>query len=192
MKKTTILAYLMLFFLSIQAGHAYSQNQNSDSPNANNINNSLNKFVGTWQWTNVTDTLKIVLKKENALMPMLDNVHLDIIIGFYLYKKGDTVIENSINYSNTKFSDEYYTIMGTNNNQNDTLEARIKEKFSNNTLKRSFLSLIIDSNHKRLEWKLGPMERKMVFTKKVGTHSQSKFTLPNKSLPKKLTLFKVE
>ncbi|WP_447641919.1 MULTISPECIES: DUF6705 family protein [Chitinophagaceae] len=127
MKKTPTLAYLMLFFLSIQAGSAHSQNQHSDSPNANNINNSLNKFVGMWQWANAADTLKIVLKKENALMPMLDNVHLDIIIGFYQYKKGDVIVENTLKYANTDFADYYYSISGSNSRESDTLNARIRK-----------------------------------------------------------------
>ena len=65
-------------------------------PDGNITNNSLDKFIGTWVWINGTDTLKIVLKKENILLPFPENSRADFIIGFHIFKQGNDIVESSI------------------------------------------------------------------------------------------------
>lgn len=43
--------------------------------------------VGTWQWANATNTVRIILKKENILMPFPENFHMDHGWFSYLQKR---------------------------------------------------------------------------------------------------------
>lgn len=108
-------------------------------------------------------------------MAMLNNVQVDLILGFYLYKKGNTIIENTLKYCNTNFSDNHFSISGSNC-RNDTLGVRIK-RLSNDNITIN-LSLIIINKGKQLKWKLMPTESKFIFNKKDDKQSKSKCVLP--------------
>lgn len=86
--------------------------QQHDPPQAgdNFIDPALDKFVGTWIWSSGTDTVKIILKKENIQFSG-DSYRGDRIIGFHLYKRGTTIVESSIAHQNTNWAANKTTIL---------------------------------------------------------------------------------
>jgi hypothetical protein len=144
---------LLIFFAVVFSNRIIAQTLILPQPNGNITNSSLDKFVGTWMWTNGTDTLKIVFKKENILVPFLENSRADLLIGFHIYKQGTTVIESSIANSNTSFSDNLFTIIGGNRVGIDNLDIRcdIKDSAKN---KVGALKLTMNTSQNQLFWTL--------------------------------------
>ncbi len=60
----------------------------------------LNKFAGTWTYTQGTDTVILKLKKENIFFNFGGGFTMDVISGCYSYKKGKQLIENNLPYFN--------------------------------------------------------------------------------------------
>lgn len=149
MKKITIIGIVFLISCSTIA-----QMPTPPQPNGNITNNSLDKFIGTWMWNSGTDTLKLVLKKENILLPFPENSRADAIIGFHIFKQGNKIVESSINHVNTNFSDKYFTILGGNtvgiDNPNEIV-CRIHNIEKN---KLGELKLVINSSLNQLSWSL--------------------------------------
>ena len=123
-------------------------------PHGNITNASLDKFIGTWVWNSGTETLTIVLKKENVLLPFLENSRSDMIIGFHMFKQGDTIVESSISYVSTNYSDNHSTITGVNvvgiDNPNELI-CSITNIAKN---KSGDLKLVINSSLNQLTWTL--------------------------------------
>lgn len=109
-------------------------------------------------WNSGTDTLKLVLKKENILLPFPENSRADAIIGFHIFKQGNKIVESSINHINTNFSDKYFTILGGNavgiDNPNE-IGCTIHNIEKN---KRGKLILVINSSQNQLSWFLSNRE----------------------------------
>lgn len=149
MKKIIIVAVAVLI-----SCRTIAQMPTPPQPNGNITNSSLDKFIGTWMWTNGTDTIKIVLKKENILLPFPENSRADAIVGFHIFKQGNNIVESSISYVNTNYSDKYSTILGGNSvgigNPNE-IECSIKNIAKN---KIGQLKLVINSSHNQLSWTL--------------------------------------
>jgi hypothetical protein len=148
MKKIIIVA-LAVFISSI----TIAQMPTPPQSNGNITNSSLDKFIGTWMWNNGADTLKIVLKKENILLPFLENSRVDMLIGFHIYKQGNSVIESSISNYNSSYSDNQYTILGGNRVGIDNLDINcaIKDNAKN---KIGDLKLTINTSQNQLLWTL--------------------------------------
>jgi hypothetical protein len=123
-------------------------------PNGNIINASIDKFIGTWVWSNGTETLTLVLKKENILLPFLKNSRSDMIIGFHKFEQGNTIVESSISYVNTNYSDNHSTITGVNvvgvDNPNELICSIVN--IAKN--KSGDLKLVINSSLNQLTWTL--------------------------------------
>lgn len=140
-------------FAVIMAGNIIAQQPTPPQPNGNIINPSLDKFVGTWVWVSGNDTLRIILKKENILLPFPENSRADLLIGFHIYKKGNTVIESSISNSSSSYIDKQYTILGGNRAgiDNSEITCSIKNLSKN---KSGELKLSINSSNSQLSWNL--------------------------------------
>lgn len=145
--------------------------QTIPQPNGNIINQTLQKFEGTWLWTNGTDTVKLFLKKDNILLAVPANSRADALIGFHLYKKGNTIVENYLPYSTTVFADKRNSILGGNTDGNDIFNGTIKDSAKQ---KRGVLTLTLNNSHTQMTWKLENKEGiKIAATYDYG------FTLPN-------------
>lgn len=148
--KTVLMLFCGLFVSSI----SIAQMPTPPQPNGNITNLNLDKFVGTWLWTNGVDTLKIILKKENILLPFPENSRADFIIGFHIFKQGNKIVESSISYVNTNYSDKYSTILGGNSvgigNPNE-IDCSIKNIAKN---KLGQLKLVINSSLNQMSWSL--------------------------------------
>lgn len=57
------------------------------TPNANNTNNDINKFIGTWDWSSGGESLKLIFKKENILLPIDGNVESDVLLRVHKFIK---------------------------------------------------------------------------------------------------------
>jgi hypothetical protein len=145
--------------------------------NTNVINNSLDKFVGTWVWQSGTETVKIILKRDNILMPSPENYRMDAIIGFHIYTKGTQVVESSISYANTLFIDKHSTILGSNTNGNNILGCTIQ---GNTRSKLARLTLTLNTTQTQLKWVLTNTEG----IKIIGYNDYSS------TLPRSITLTK--
>jgi hypothetical protein len=73
---------------------------------------NLDKFVGTWQWISGTDTVKIVLAKQNIYMPApMDNT-IETLVGWHRYVKNGIEVESSLQYLNSTFNSGHHTLFG--------------------------------------------------------------------------------
>ncbi|MEJ7823030.1 MAG: DUF6705 family protein [Chitinophagaceae bacterium] len=150
MKQSIIIIAIFTFsIIKIQA--------QTPKPGEYRINNSLLKFEGSWIWFNGTDTLKLVLKKEKLHQPpgFAFNFYFDAIVGWYLYKKGNIIIENSLSFANTSYYDGHSSILGGNKNGKETLEGNIKDSKKN---KFAAITLTLNASHTSLHWKLNNNE----------------------------------
>jgi hypothetical protein len=123
-------------------------------PNGNITNSSIDKFIGTGVWSNGTETLTLVLKKENILLHFPENSRAESIIGFHKFEQGNTIVESSISYVNTNFSDKHYTIIGGNRDGFDNpneITCKIKNIAKN---KSGDLKLVMNSSLNQLSWTL--------------------------------------
>lgn len=89
------------------------QAQNTYPQDGDNItNNNLDKFVGTWNWSGNGKSFQLILKKENVLLPMGNNIKADMLYGFHKYTQNNIVVENSTQYSNTSYTSKKHTVSG--------------------------------------------------------------------------------
>ena len=113
-------------------------------------NNTMGAFHGTWQWVDGTDTVKIFLATKKVYYPISGGFYMDNLVGWHMYKNGNTIIESSYpNINNIGLS----TFLGGNDNiPNDskcfgTLKDIIKNK-------EGALKLNLNTAQNQLTWKL--------------------------------------
>ena len=118
MKKIII---TIIIFLCVITNCIAQDGLPNDGDNITNVN--INKFIGTWYWSNGIESLKIVLNKENVLLPFGKNIRADALYGFHIYTKNGIIVENSIDYINTTYKDKKHTLyaIGGYENQSNTL-----------------------------------------------------------------------
>ena len=100
---------ILLIILAIFAFNMNKSQTLDITPNASNLNSNINKFVGTWIWTNGTESLVLIFKKENILLPLEGNIRADVLYGFHQYKVNNIVIESSTQYSNSNYTNKHGT-----------------------------------------------------------------------------------
>jgi hypothetical protein len=109
-----------------------AKSQNYPQPNTNHTDPHLDKFVGTWQWQNGNSSLKLILKKENALMPFPENYFSDVMIGFHKFISNGSVIEDFSTFNTTNFSNKKWSIFaGTDSNNSNLLTGGIEHASKN-------------------------------------------------------------
>ena len=88
------------------------------APGSNVTNNYINKFEGTWQWINGSDTLILRLMKKNETFT---NYSADVLLGTHKYVKNSVTIEDVLykfdsiayNYKNSSLMLSWYQNMDT-------------------------------------------------------------------------------
>ena len=101
MKKiTTIFALFALFSCKAQQiiVPLGSDNDALDSPNyyIKDVNSLLDKYVGTWKYTNSNTEVTIVLKKEIHYATSNNTYYEDLLVGEYQYVKDGIIIVNTL------------------------------------------------------------------------------------------------
>lgn len=102
--KITFILISSLFIFNCKAQNSYPQDGD------NIINNNLDKFVGIWNWSDGTESLQLILKKENILLPIGNNIRADALYGFHKYVKNNTIIEGSTEYMATTYTQKKSTL----------------------------------------------------------------------------------
>ncbi|WP_407498220.1 DUF6705 family protein [Elizabethkingia anophelis] len=141
--KNLILVFSLLVYTSM-----YTQIKNV-SPGANNFNNDLNKFIGTWSWISGNDSVVLVLNKENTRpVPTMD-IKTDLIYGFHKFIDNGVLKEDSTPFSKTKYNDKKFTVsaMNTTTNGNVLIGSLIHTSKNKNV---KFEMQYIDSTHLKL------------------------------------------
>lgn len=118
------------------------------TPNAQNINHNIDKFVGTWIWANGNESLVLIFKKENILLPLEGNIRADILYGFHQYAKNNTVLESSTQYLNTTYTTKKSTLLGGSFDDHNKISGSIQHKTKNKSVK--FEIDYVDANHIKL------------------------------------------
>lgn len=107
-KKSIKTIFVLLIIMSIKV---MSQTLNTN-PGANNLNANLDKYVGTWKWEENNTSFIIIFKKENIILPPINkNVRADILYGFHKFVNNNSIIENSLDFSNTTYDNKKSSIL---------------------------------------------------------------------------------
>ncbi|WP_312171233.1 DUF6705 family protein [Chryseobacterium sp.] len=141
--KNIIYLIFALFMVNINAQNTLPQSgDNILDPNAD-------KFMGTWKWQNGNNSLTIIMKKENVLVPFPENVHADWVIGFHKFVNNGAVIEDSTMFSNANYNDKKNSIVaGSKNGFPNILHGGIYHKSKNKFVE--FEIEYIDATHIKL------------------------------------------
>lgn len=127
--KTLIKIYLLLaglLFMNINA-------QNFPQEGDNIKNKHLDKFAGTWVWTNGEDSFTIILKKDNVKFIPTMELYGDVLYGVHKYVKNGKEIENFIQYKDTSYNDGKWSLLGGMEGKNiyDKIEISVKPPIRN-------------------------------------------------------------
>lgn len=101
--KTTLILITILIFSNCKSQTSLPQDGD------NLLNDNINKFIGTWNWSSGGSSLQLVFKKENILLPVGNNVRTDILYGFHKYIQNNINIEDSTQFINTSYQDKKST-----------------------------------------------------------------------------------
>lgn len=99
--KNNIYYMIMLFIITLSSCKAQIVNIDNEIynriPNVyyKDINNQLDRYVGTWLYTNGATSLKIIIQKKHYAFNPSNNFYEDLLIGEYQY------IENGVEIVNT-------------------------------------------------------------------------------------------
>lgn len=141
--KNVIFLIFALFMITIKAQNALPQ------PGDNILDSHADKFMGTWKWQDGSNSLTLIMKKENILLPFPDNVHADWVIGFHKFVSNGSTSEDTTMYSNTNYIDKKNTIVaGSKNGFPNILNGGIYHKSKNKFVE--FEIEYIDATHIKL------------------------------------------
>ena len=108
---------ILLIFLLVLTGRNNIQSQTQ-------YDTSLTKFVGTWEWTYLTDTVTIILRKEITALP--SGLNNEVFVGWHKYVHNEQVIQSLLQYVGLSFdnssvplgNDLLVTLYGFSKSQN--------------------------------------------------------------------------
>jgi hypothetical protein len=124
-----------IFFLLLITNSLNCMAQLSPHPvGSYTTNGLLDKFVGTWMWTSGTDTMTVVLQKQKIHYPSPFDYDIDQIVGWHRYVKAGVLMESSLQYVGTPFSNGHSTLLGWTENKSRlrlTFDDLSKQKHSN-------------------------------------------------------------
>lgn len=125
--------------------------QNTPRSGSNLSNHGLDKFSGSWISINNTDTIQLVLKRENITLPISVGVTADVLVGYYRYSKANVVIHDDLKRINDNYNGMHTPfLIGLNQQGYD-----INGSFMDFEKKKTFsVSLILDEASKTLKLRL--------------------------------------
>jgi hypothetical protein len=131
----------------------------------------IDRFKGTWQWVDGSDTLTICLQKQIAKHP-LKNVYMEIAVGWHRYVKGGIMIESTLD----SVGDHYYTntwsLAGIPNSNDELVLPVTKDKTLNKIYE---VNLKISPSNTSVVWK--SRDRPGIYWQATG---YNQFTLPRR------------
>ncbi|SUX46137.1 DUF6705 family protein [Chryseobacterium indoltheticum] len=110
---------------------------------------SIDRFIGTWEGNNNGKTLKLILKKEKIRDPNT-GICYDLIFGFHKLIENGVETENSVQFDNTNYLNGKSTILGTTNtNNNSHLHLSVTHLSKNKNI--NIIISYIDSEHLKID-----------------------------------------
>ena len=103
-KTVKIIIVSILYLATLNCNAQYKSKEFAEGDNY--LNSNLDKFVGTWKYSNSNQSLIIIFKKENIKLPVQNNVRADALIGFHKFVNKGYIIEDTTIYSNTNYADK--------------------------------------------------------------------------------------
>jgi hypothetical protein len=103
MKKVFILI-ILLSLISLRLSARFPE------PGEYKQNPEIGKYVGTWEWANGTDTIRIIIKKMKLQtdIPNRDGQRIiyyrDFAVGWHIYIKNGVVVESIMDKANMQFA----------------------------------------------------------------------------------------
>jgi hypothetical protein len=145
------------------------------------IDTTMTAFHGTWQWASNTDTVRLVLKTKKVYFPISGGFYMDCLVGWHIYKQGNTVVESSLQYVNNV---NRSTLLGGSSPEfPDKVENATFRDITKNKDVELFLTLNAAQN--QLTWRLA-MSRGMRAYAQGHTVPPPGFTLPTNIVLTKL------
>lgn len=142
------------------------------APGSYITNNTMGAYHGTWQWVSGSDTVKLFLNTQKVWIDYAGGFYLDCLVGWHLYKKGNTVIESS--YSNINNGNTYTFLGGNENGPINKAEGTLNDLTKH---KEVHLNLVLNSAQNQLTWKLTELQGMRI--RVAGSPPlQDGFTLP--------------
>nr|WP_314494121.1 DUF6705 family protein [uncultured Chryseobacterium sp.] len=118
------------------------------TPGSNNLNNNINKFIGTWNWSEGGKSFQLILKKESIKLPMTGNVRGEMLYGFHKYVDNNAVIENSTQFAGTTYLDKKSTVLGSSYDNPNIIKGNIQHIAKNKGV--NMIIEYIDATHIKL------------------------------------------
>lgn len=126
------------------------------APGSNIINNNINKFEGTWQWVNGSDTLILRLKKLNT---SFDSYTEDVLMGVHKYVKNGSIIEDALNkFDSITISFKKRTVLLYQNQGDDTSKVMGSLKDLTKNKRNNLLLQYVDGAPPTIIWHLETAE----------------------------------
>lgn len=171
--KTKVL--LLIIFL------AFNKRINAQTAGSYITNTTMGAFHGTWQWVNGSDTVKIYLETKKVYCDVNGGFYWDELVGWHLYKKGSSIIQNTIPYINNVSQAAFFA--GNEGRPYGVAWGTLKDITKN---KSGEVILTLNAAQNQLTWKLDISPGIKVFVPGVSPTPQRGFTLPENMLLIKL------
>ncbi|SUX46135.1 DUF6705 family protein [Chryseobacterium indoltheticum] len=113
-----------------------------------NPDNSIDKFIGTWEGNSNGKSITFILEKEKIIRK--NSSCMDAIIGFHKFIDNGLEIENYLQFAHTLYSDGKSTTLGGTENSNTNLAFLLIDHKSKNKVVKAFISYI-DATHLKID-----------------------------------------
>jgi hypothetical protein len=145
-------------------------------------NTTMGAFHGTWQWVSGVDTVRLYLMTKKVFFNANGGFHWDRLVSWQIYKHGDNVIENTLQYMNNG-DYNYCSMWGGNNDRPINVVGGTYLDFTKK--KYGDLTLVLNAAQNELTWKLTNSEGVRVRRPTDPPYDWG-FTLPKDMVLKKL------
>lgn len=113
------------------------------------INSTMSGFHGTWRWVQGFDTVRIFLDTKGVFFDSNGGYHSDMLIGWHIYKRGNSIVESSFSSINIVNGS---TIMGSNESNTSNVVAGYFEDLSKR--RAGEIKLTLDATATQITWEL--------------------------------------
>ena len=166
----------------------YTANYNDlDNIYFKDVNNTFNKFMGTWEYTDGTNYLKVVITKITKLNTTYPNGQIqfrDILVASYLYKYNGVIVYNTIppvipnpntryNYIDGHIIENSNKVSLDNNESSTTTCPRTKNAEVNLTK-----LLTLSGQPQKIKWERVDLRESQGFGCDTGNYDTSDFKIP--------------
>jgi hypothetical protein len=182
----TFIKIITITILCLATQIMYAQDDNLLQSDSTYIDSNLTKFAGTWRSINGADTVTIYIKKVLLTCGIsYANCFIEKLIGYHEYKKGNTIVESSMDLKNTTIDEDKWTLLddgylGTNG------------QIDYNKLEFSFYDISKDNKHFSVIMTINAAQNQLTWLLKVGRNMHRKNLPAGATFPRNMIFNKVE